>query len=529
MYYYIIISIIIFLLVFHGYNKIRYKYWMMQPIFYRYNLLHWCKLNSIISTDRPLDTKHLNFFSNNVSYITETDVPYRIDHVYVNETERVTTYYDNIVGLMNNYPYFNKKLNNGNTKNAMIERKLSKDKLKIMLQNHDYNPIITMNSKLIYKTAVDSGNILSINTVFGSIVGIPMYLYNKNLNVKDRIIRLPLYYSELNYNPNEIKEKDVIEMVATYHYKMLVDWDEVILRSTDIVSVLHETKDDNVGSEEGRILLKRDEKEMKREKRENMINSDNKKNNQNLYEENGLRDFKKKDKIYTTIFKYTGLTIPKIVVPFVVYHSFYIPIVNPAWYKIEYMFHPSIILVKIGSQNMNILIEYLKNLYISKENSNIINPFMFLILPSISHIMHMIKSEVYSIYMLLQKNNAGILQGTNDIIMAVYIFKSSNAMLSGVLNDGNKNKNKNIIYLPTSIQMNTTDNNSFIYGFVNALKMEDRDKKMGCIMIDTLSHNKKIIDFLLVNSKPILVEKHTLITYNYICKTVLPEQVVIMS
>ena len=131
--------------------------------------------------------------------------------------------------------------------------------------------------------------------------------------------------------------------------------------------------------------------------------------------------------------------------------------------------------------------------------------------------------------MLLQKNNAGILQGTNDIIMAVYIFKSSNAMLSGVLNDGNKNKNKNIIYLPTSIQMNTTDNNSFIYGFVNALKMEDRDKKMGCIMIDTLSHNKKIIDFLLVNSKPILVEKHTLITYNYICKTVLPEQVVIMS
>jgi hypothetical protein len=176
---------------------------------------------------------------------------------------------------------------------------------------------------------------------------------------------------------------------------------------------------------------------------------------------------------------------------------------------------------------MNILIEYLKKLCISKENSDIINPFMFLVLPSISHIMHMIKSEVYSIYMLLQKNNAGIVQGMNDVIMAVYIFKNSNAMLSSVLNDGNKNKN--IIYLPTSIQMNTTDDNSFIYGFVNALKMENCDNNTGCTMIDTISHNKKIIDFLLGNSKPILVEKHTLVMYNYICKTLLPEQVVIMS
>ena len=111
MYYYIIISIIILLLVFHGYNKIRYKYWMTQPIFYRYNVVKWCKLNSIISTDRPLDTIHLNFLTNNVTYITDTGVPYKIDNIYINETERLTTYYDNIVGLMNDYPYFNKKLN----------------------------------------------------------------------------------------------------------------------------------------------------------------------------------------------------------------------------------------------------------------------------------------------------------------------------------------------------------------------------------------------------------------------------------
>jgi len=502
MYYYIIISIIILLLLFHGYNKIRYNYWMIQPIFYRYNVLNWCRLNKIISTDKPLDTNHLNFLTNNVTYITETGIPYKIDNIFINETERVSTYYDNIVGLMNDYPYFNNKLNNGNMKTPLIERKLIKDKLKILLENHDYNPIITMNSKLVYKTSVDTGAVLSVNTIFGSIIGIPMYIFSKNLNGKSVRGRMPLYYSDLYYNPNEIKDGDVKDMILTYHYKMLSDWDEVIMRSRDVVV---------------------NEKRMKRETRENMRNSENKKNNQNLYEENGLKDFKKKEKIYTTIFKYTGVTIPKIVVPFVVYHSFYIPIVNPAWYKIEYRFHPSIVLVKIGSQNMNILIEYLKKLYTNEVKSDIVNPFIFSILPSLSHIMHMIKKEVYSVYMLLQKNNAGIVQGMNDIVMAVYMFRVSDKVVSNA-----DNNNKNIIYLPTSIQMNTTDNNSFIYGFVNALKMENRGKNEGCVAVDTLSHNKKIIDFLLANSKPILVEKHTLIFHNFICKTVLPEQLLVM-
>lgn len=518
MYYYIIISIVLFLLIFHGYNKIKYNYWMLQPIFYRYNLLNWFKLNKIISNEKPLDTIHLNFLNNNVTYITETDFPYQIDNIYINETERVSTYYDNIVGLMNSYPYFNKKLNNGNMNNMLIERKLTKDKLKILLKSHDYNPIITMNSKLVYKTSVDSGNVLSVNTIFGSIIGIPMYIFNKSKKNS-----MPVYYSEIYYNPNEIKDKEITEMVATYNYKMLSDWDEVIVHSKDIV--LDEKKDENVRSKKGEVSLTRGEKEMKREMRENIRNSDSKKENGNLYKENGLIDFKKKDKIYITIFKYTGVTIPNIVVPFVIYHSFYVPFVNVVWYNIEYRFHSSIILIKVGSQNMNIFIEYLKELYINNSNTDIKNPFIFSILPGLSHIIHMIKKEVYSIYMLIQKNNLGIEKSMNDICMAVYMFRRSDKVITNVVNSDNKN----IIYLPISIQMNTTDNNSFIYGFVNALKMENSDKKMGCIAIDTLSHNKKIIDFLLKNNEPILVEKHTLIFHNYICKTLLPEEVLVMK
>ena len=59
--------------------------------------------------------------------------------------------------------------------------------------------------------------------------------------------------------------------------------------------------------------------------------------------------------------------------------------------------------------------------------------------------------------------------------------------------------------------------------------MEKKGKEVGCISIDTLSHNKKIIDYFLANKKPILVEKNTLLFHNYNYKTLLPENVVIMN
>jgi hypothetical protein len=127
---------------------------------------------------------------------------------------------------------------------------------------------------------------------------------------------------------------------------------------------------------------------------------------------------------------------------------------------------------------------------------------------------------------LLQKNNAGIAGANIDIILAVYMFRKSSKVI--VTKDGTKDLNS-ISYIPISIQIPTTHDNFFICGFINALKMERKGKDIGCISIDTLSHNKKIIDYFLANNKPILVEKNTLLLHNYICKTLLPENVVIMN
>lgn len=227
---YIIISIILSILVLHGYNKVRHKFWMIQPIFYRYNLANWIRLNRIYSIDRPTDTLYLNFINNIVTHITDTNNPIIIDNIYINETERSINYYEDIVKLMNRYPYYNKQLNNGNKSSIIIDRKMNSEKLKRILNSHDYNAVITMNRKSMYKTDISTSEILSIDTVMGVIISIPYYCRFEVVG-KGNII--PVYYSALYYDPQEIKDKDVMEMIQTNNYKIYDDWDKVLIRQLD--------------------------------------------------------------------------------------------------------------------------------------------------------------------------------------------------------------------------------------------------------------------------------------------------------
>ena len=545
--YYIIISVILFILVLHGYNKIKYKFWINQPIFYRYNIANWFYLNSILSFENPKERLHLNFFSNNVSYITDTYIDKQVDNIYMNEIDKSIKYYEDIVMLINNYPYFNKKYNNGNMKFLDITRNLDKDELKVLLQNHDYNSVVTINSKNIYKNDNDSSNIISVNSVFGVIISIPLYCFfkykrkkvggdynNENMERSKKDTRaLPIYFSNIYYNSQEISEDNVIEMIDTYSYKISHDWDEVIRKEMDFIEYeKHEArqvreingKSDNINN---KSKLGKDGKDGK-----NM----NKEKYYNPYKENGLKIVKEKEKIYTSIFKYTGINIPKLIVPLVEYHSFYIPVKN--WNNKEYVFHPSISLIKIGINNINIFLNYMQ-LY--HTNDNMTNGkysviFDVTILPSFSHMYQLIKSEIYKIYILLQKNNVGIGGANNENVMAIYMFRNSN---KSIMNKNANNANsdtkdmENITYMPISVQMPNIHDNYFICGFINALKIEKGVGKgrgdIGCIAIDTLSHNKKIIDYFLINNKPVLVEKNTLLFHNYICKTVLPENVMIIN
>ena len=430
---------------------------------------------------------------------------------------------------MNDYPYFNTKYNNGNMKFLDVNRKIDKSVLKILLENHDYDPIVTVNYKNIYKSDNDTSKVLSIRNIVGVIISIPLYCFFRNKkrgnnnNSKKQVAAasaassahsMPIYFSQVHYNSQEVDETDVTMMMKTYNYKMFHDWDEVIRRERDYIhSETHET------------LQKR---EINRKSKDVNKNSKHEEN-ENIYEKNGLKISKKKEKICTSIFIYTGINIPKMVVPFLEYHSFYIPITN--WDTVEYRFHGSIHLIRIGIENINIILEYLQlyhtnNATMNKDSKKYARLFEISILPSFSHIFHLIKSEIYSIYVLLQKNNVGTVGANRDTILAVYMFRKSNKIVvnKNIIKDAN-----HILHLPISIQMPSTHDNFFLCGFINALKMERKNNKIGCISIDTLSHNKKIIDYFLANNKPILVEKNTLLIHNYICKTLLPENIVIMN
>jgi hypothetical protein len=517
--------VLLFLLLLHGYNKVKQRFWLEQPIFYRYNPINWCRLDTILSDEKPVDTVHLNFLNNNVSYVTDTNVPAKIGNISINEIDTSMKYYEDIVSLINDYPYFNPNYNNGNMKFLDVSRKMDKSVLKILLESHDYDPIVTVNYKNIYKSDNDTSNVISIRNIVGVIISIPLYCFFKNKksgNNKKQLeaassvasASMPIYFSQVHYNSQEVDKTDVTMMMKTYNYKMFHDWDEVIRRERDYVhSETHEVQ-------QMREINRKSDSSNKNSKHEG---------NENIYEKNGLKISKRKDKICSSIFIYTGINIPKMVVPFLEYHSFFIPIMN--WNTVEYRFHASIHLIQIGIQNINILLEYLQlyhtnNATLNKDSKKYARLFELSILPSFSHIFHLIKSEIYSIYVLLQKNNGGTDGANRDTVLAVYMFRKSNKI---VVNKNSIKESNNILHLPISIQIPSTHDNFFICGFINAVKMERKNNKNGCISIDTLSHNKKIIDYFLATTKPILVEKNTLLIHNYICKTLLPENIVIMN
>ena len=541
---------------------------MTQPLFYRYNLANWFRLNRVYSIDRPSDTIYLNFLNNIVTRITETNIPIIIDNMYINETERIITYYEDISRIINKYPYFNRQLSNGNKRSILIDRKMTAEKLKRNLMNHDYDAIVTMNKRIIYKTDISTSNILSIDTVMGVIISLPFYCRFEMSSATATATAsngkiFPIYYSSIYYDPIELQDKQVIEMIQTHNYKIYDDWDKALIRQIDYRSIC-DINDKEIALRVTDVVNGRIKKGVKRQTREIMFNSNKSKieNTQtqtqpsrtNPYEANCIQISKNKEKIYASIYRYTGASIPKMIVPFVIYHRFYIPISShpsqpsqPSqdWNKIEYRFHPSIQLIKIGTQNITILYEFLESCYeglnTPTQSSSPMHksykyklPFKCVILPSLRHIFHMIKTELCSIYILLQKNNDIRVGGDTTNIISMYMFSNSDDTIS---NDVSIDK-RHITYLTSSIMYGggsgggdsrTSATPSFVYGFINALKLETKNKSIGCVAIDTLSHNKPLIDFLMLNNKPLMVEKNNLIFHNYICNTLSPEQVMIMN
>ena len=155
----------------------------------------------------------------------------------------------------------------------------------------------------------------------------------------------------------------------------------------------------------------------------------------------------------------------------------------------------SVALIEITKKNISLFTHYIHQY----------NPFNCVILPELSNIQHLIKTDNLFIY--------GIIQ--NRELIAVYIFKKQHTAFVCVASS--------YIYgLMTNIFVSTV----FVIGFHQALQqIHKRDKTINKIMINNISHNSCIIENeRRMNIRNTCEYSSAFFLYNYGCDTYPPSE-----
>ena len=444
---YIIIGIIFLLIILHGAIRIKYKFWVNQPLYSKYQLITFFRNNYIINSNIPEINNKINFINIDIHNIIDNADNQSIfnNRIFINTLKDID--YSNLIKLFNSQSvYFSQSVVNG-LNNKGLEYHCTEDTLKNLLLNHSYPGIVGTYKKIYYKQDINNENIINDFMIYGYLMKIPLFYYTKIENKKD-IISLKIIYfvDNIIYDKFYVKEKELLELITTTEYKHQKDWIDIIK---------------------------------------------NKNNNKPI--------------INISLYKYTNTKIPSFIIPFSNYKSYYFDM--SLWKNINYNLHSSIHIIKIGTSNINILFDFFKS-------NQIMNLFSCSFIPSLAYITHLIKNNIYNIYVLLEKKS----HSTSEHIYAIYFFKKANMVYN----------KKEILY--TNITINNKCNDElFLCGFNNVIKYHNKNSIYTILKIDDISNSNKIISNILLNYKPIYIENHSLIFYNYICKPLLSSQIVIMN
>jgi len=452
MLYYIIITIIVFLIVIYGASRIKNKYWLHHKTYNRYSIINLLKGNRIYDNEIPEINNYINFLNVNCVNIIDIGEKELIisNRININTLKEID--YSSIIQLYN--LFFNEK------RHKDIIYKYDINFFKYLLHNHTYPSIVCTFKKPYYIQDIDSSEIKSDFRIFGYMCKIPLFFYyNEKLykanksnkaNIADNIMSI-YFVDNIIYNPRELKEKELLEMIYTSDYRHQKDWIEI-------------------------------EKE--------------------IYKNNKYRE---KSRVNVTIYKYTNKNVSNLILPFLNYTSFFFDM--KLWRNIQYKIHNSITIIKIGTQNINLLFDFIKN----KCNQY----FNLIIIPTFSNITYLIQKNILTFYFLLEKKHGDI----NETIYAIYYFRKSNKYFN----------NKEILHTVGTICNKKCSKELFMCGFNNIIKLHNKQSEYQAIQIDCLSNSDIIIENILLKYKPFYFENNSLIFYNYICKSLLPTQVLIMN
>lgn len=201
-----------------------------------------------------------------------------------------------------------------------------------------------------------------------------------------------------------------------------------------------------------------------------------------------------------SIYKYPYSIVPSIVIPFTIISSYYFDI--SSWPNKKYNIHPGISIFKCNKYNHNKFISFLQDYIHSFFTSSII--------PHVSAIIHYITNELFHIYVLIQ----------NDIIIAFYLFRTSN--------EKSINETGKVVYCSSSFRSPSCSESYFIAGFINSMRDLRKYFKFTILKIDLISHNSFIINNILLKYIPLEIHKHSYIFYNYVHKTIKPNDILFM-
>jgi hypothetical protein len=172
------------------------------------------------------------------------------------------------------------------------------------------------------------------------------------------------------------------------------------------------------------------------------------------------------------------------IVPFVVYKTYGFELQNASNILKGYSNFNKYHLIEITKKNIRLFIDFLKQ----QKNKTII-------LPCISNLYELIKSNVVTIYILMNKN----------IISAAYLFKETNT----------EYKSFGSVSCFGSAFSSTENMNGFFKGFVMAYEKAIQKYKAKYICIEDIADNIYIINKIKQRVKPFMISPTAFFFYNY--------------
>ena len=184
---YVIITIILLILLYIGYYKVRYRFWTTQPIFHRYQLYNWIFLNRLICEDISPHNKYLNQLNISVKDYTKT-----------NKKDLIS-----IISLLNKYTSSTRNVKNNHTIETLVP----------YLTNHNSPVYIGLYKTQTYLRDTKNLSIIDDEIINGVIVSRPLHILSKSLDATINFI------DTVCINTDLLKKENTYELIQTLEYK----------------------------------------------------------------------------------------------------------------------------------------------------------------------------------------------------------------------------------------------------------------------------------------------------------------------